>query len=93
MSYQIVWEDDSIGDRIGIVDFLFEHADEEVALRMDAAIVKVVDGLAMFPYMGKEWKGKGRRIPVSKSKYSVYYQVDEIKSLIIIVRILHDRRK
>jgi plasmid stabilization system protein ParE len=93
MSYQIVWEDDSIEDRLGIFDLLFKNADEEVALRIDAAILNVVDGLAMFPYMGKEWQRKGRRIPVSKSKYSVYYQVDEMKSLIMIVRVLHDRRK
>ncbi|MBL4560904.1 MAG: type II toxin-antitoxin system RelE/ParE family toxin [Labilibaculum sp.] len=93
MTHQVVWEEDAIEDRVGIFEFLFENAGSGVADKVDSEIVSAVENISVFPFIGGAWRGMGREYSMGKLPYNIYYDLDEEKERVLILRILHNKRQ
>lgn len=76
-----------------IADYIRER-NPAASLRVRAAIYESLQGLALFPCIGRIQQTKGvRKFVTQKYRYLVYYTVDEVVDEIIILNVKHPARR
>ena len=78
---------------IRIADYVHEHSPQG-ALRVRAAILELLQNLAVFPRLGRLQKIDGvRKLVTRRYPYLVYYKADEEAGEIVILTIQHPARE
>ncbi|MEZ9594465.1 type II toxin-antitoxin system RelE/ParE family toxin [Shewanella sp. 10N.261.52.F9] len=92
MGYTVVWEMDAVDDRLEVMEFLFSEAGDAVASATDEKFTTAASLLSEHPFIGKAWEGMGRRLIMTEIPYFIFYDVDDERERVSILRVIHKRK-
>ena len=76
-----------------ISDYLGQR-NPQAARRVIAAIRRSIVLMQTFPRRGRKQKERGvRRVSVPKYPYHIYYRIDEVEQLLVIIQVRHTARR
>jgi plasmid stabilization system protein ParE len=77
----------------GIADFL-EERNPAAAERVQSDIFNALDGLTMFPHIGRRQSAPGvRRVLTKTYRYLIYYTVDNEAAEVVVLNVKHPAAK
>lgn len=93
MAYNILWTDDAIQDLDGFLH-QFEQEDKPNYIQgLLAAINQLMNLLQSMPRLHPIWEDEVRVAPLpTKVPYTLYYQVNDDDSSILVIGLLHQRQ-
>lgn len=93
MVYNILWTDDAIQDLNGFLN-QFEQEDKPNYIQgLLAAIDQLMNLLQSMPRLHHIWEEEVRVAPLpGKVPYTLYYQVNDTDSCILVIGLLHQRQ-
>lgn len=93
--FEIEWEMKALEDRAHHYKYLYDNATPLTADTVDEKIQEAANNLTLFPNIGKPAdKGrKGRTYHVPKTRYLIYYVVNENSNKVLVLRVFHSRQQ
>ncbi len=94
MDFKVIWSGEAIADLNDICSYIAQH-DPEAALRMGRGILRQVQILAQFPFIGPAYPrgAKGPLREIVFRSYRIFYDVSEESGKVNILHVWHGARE
>ena len=92
MDYQVILSDFFVSDLKEIVDYLTIRAGEEIASRIGNELLDRALETGRNPFVGQPIRQRPGARKVLRHSYLIYYDVDETRHIIEVLRVWHGAR-